>query len=85
MFHLMVIHICARESKFQTCGLMDKALVVDTIVAGSSPARVAFGPVKLGISSIGRVRRSQRRGSGIETRIVHLLETKLNPLGATIA
>ena len=27
-----------------------------------------------GISSIGRVRRSQRRGSGIETRILHLFE-----------
>ena len=25
-----------------------------------------------GISSIGRVRRSQRRGSGIETRILHI-------------
>ena len=33
-----------------------------------------------GISSIGRVRRSQRRGTGIETRILHLLPTG-PPLG----
>ena len=40
-------------------------------VAGSSPARVALLHKPWGISSIGRVRRSQRRGTGIETRILH--------------
>ena len=29
-----------------------------------------------GISSIGRVRRSQRRGTGIETRILHLFTVR---------
>ena len=56
-------------------------------VAGSSPARVVFAHVILGfdlkvgwafplvswgISSIGRVPRLQRGGTGIETRILHL-------------
>ena len=36
-----------------------------------SPLAPLFPP--RGISSIGRVRRSQRRGTGIETRILHLV------------
>ena len=48
-------------------------------VAGSSPARVVFAHdgvshllVSWGISSIGRVPRLQRGGTGIDTRILHL-------------
>ena len=53
-----------------------KALVLGTSLfggAGSNPASVTFGlqDYLRGISSIGRVRRSQRRGTGIETRILH--------------
>ena len=51
-----------------------KALVLGTSLfggAGSNPASVIFW----GISSIGRVRRSQRRGTGIETRILHFYIT----------
>ena len=51
-------------------------LTSDQAVAGSSPARVDplfVAPALWGISSIGRVRRLQRRGTGIETRILHLL------------
>jgi hypothetical protein len=54
-----------------------KALVLGTSLfggAGSNPASVTFLQATVyswGISSIGRVRRSQRRGTGIETRILH--------------
>ena len=51
-----------------------KALVLGTSYfdsAGSNPAPVTILAVGRGISSIGRVRRSQRRGTGIETRILH--------------
>ena len=50
-----------------------KALVLGTSLfggVGSNPTPVTD---LWGISSIGRVRRSQRRGTGIETRILHLL------------
>ena len=50
-----------------------KALVLGTSLfggVGSNPTPVTD---VWGISSIGRVRRSQRRGTGIETRILHLL------------
>ena len=46
-----------------------KALVLGTSLfggVGSNPTSVIWG-----ISSIGRVRRSQRRGTGIEARILH--------------
>ena len=49
-----------------------KALVLGTSLfggVGSNPTPVTL---QWGISSIGRVRRSQRRGTGIETRILHL-------------
>ena len=49
-----------------------KALVLGTSLfggVGSNPTPVTD---LWGISSIGRVRRSQRRGTGIETRILHL-------------
>ena len=52
-----------------------KALVLGTSYfgsAGSNPAPVMFYYGLRGISSIGRVRRSQRRGTGIETRILHI-------------
>ena len=60
-----------------------KALVLGTSLfggAGSNPASVTFlhhdGNLhSWGISSIGRVRRSQRRGTGIETRILHFYIT----------
>ena len=48
-----------------------KALVLGTSLfggVGSNPTPVTD---LWGISSIGRVRRSQRRGTGIETRILH--------------
>ena len=52
-----------------------KALVLGTSLfggKGSNPFRVtSFRTYSWGISSIGRVRRSQRRGTGIETRILH--------------
>ncbi len=54
-----------------------KALVLGTSLSGgvgSNPTPVTFGRrgyISWGISSIGRVRRSQRRGTGIETRILH--------------
>jgi hypothetical protein len=52
-----------------------KALVLGTSLSGgvgSNPTPVSFASVMMwGISSIGRVRRSQRRGTGIETRILH--------------
>ena len=57
------------------CGWMaewSKALVLGTSLfggVGSNPTPVTL---QWGISSIGRVRRSQRRGTGIETRILHL-------------
>ena len=50
-----------------------KALVLGTSLfggVGSNPTPVTD---LWGISSIGRVRRSQRRGTGIETRILHFL------------
>ena len=49
-----------------------KALVLGTSLfggVGSNPTPVTD---VWGISSIGRVRRSQRRGTGIETRILHI-------------
>ena len=60
-----------------------KALVLGTSLfggKGSNPFRVTrFGAYRFyavrGISSIGRVRRSQRRGTGIETRILHFNTT----------
>ena len=44
-----------------------------SVCLGSSPGwwLGAVGAAQRGISSIGRVRRSQRRGTGIETRILH--------------
>ena len=55
-----------------------KALVLGTSLfggVGSNPTPVTFAERSIhltwGISSIGRVRRSQRRGTGIETRILH--------------
>ena len=54
-----------------------KALVLGTSLSGgvgSNPTPVTFWAADVmswGISSIGRVRRSQRRGTGIETRILH--------------
>ena len=66
---------------YASCGWMaewSKALVLGTSLfggVGSNPTPVTFadGSIHLtwGISSIGRVRRSQRRGTGIETRILH--------------
>ena len=56
-----------------------KALVLGTSYfgsAGSNPAPVMVYHCPRGISSIGRVRRSQRRGTGIETRILHLFTTQ---------
>ena len=55
-----------------------KALVLGTSLSGgvgSNPTSVSFLH-QWGISSIGRVRRSQRRGTGIETRILHFLTYK---------
>ena len=53
-----------------------KALVLGTSLSGgvgSNPTSVSITfCIAWGISSIGRVRRSQRRGTGIETRILHL-------------
>ena len=56
-----------------------KALVLGTSLfggVGSNPTPVTFAERSIhltwGISSIGRVRRSQRRGTGIETRILHM-------------
>ena len=64
-----------------SCGWMaewSKALVLGTSLfggVGSNPTPVIFAERSIhwtwGISSIGRVRRSQRRGTGIETRILH--------------
>ena len=55
-----------------------KALVLGTSLfggVGSNPTPVRLLAVQdvRGISSIGRVRRSQRRGTGIETRILHCI------------
>ena len=66
---------------YASCGWMaewSKALVLGTSLfggVGSNPTPVTFAERSIhltwGISSIGRVRRSQRRGTGIETRILH--------------
>ena len=63
---------------YASCGWMaewSKALVLGTSLfggVGSNPTPVSFASVMMwGISSIGRVRRLQRRGTGIETRILH--------------
>ena len=59
-----------------------KALVLGTSLfggVGSNPTPVTD---LWGISSIGRVRRSQRRGTGIETRILHLLLFRVCGAGA---
>ena len=65
------------------CGWMaewSKALVLGTSLSGgvgSNPTPVSFASVMMwGISSIGRVRRSQRRGTGIETRILHFCSSR---------
>jgi hypothetical protein len=55
-----------------------KALVLGTSLfggEGSNPSSVmtTFALYTRGISSIGRVRRLQRRGTGIETRILHFV------------
>ena len=59
-----------------------KALVLGTSLSGgvgSNPTPVTLLTLQdvRGISSIGRVRRSQRRGTGIETRILHSLRSFL--------
>ena len=66
------------------CGWMaewSKALVLGTSLSGgvgSNPTPVRLLAVQdvRGISSIGRVRRSQRRGTGIETRILHFCSSR---------
>ena len=57
--------------------LVPKTSALDHSANQSYTCQQSFNLQIWGISSIGRVRRSQRRGSGIETRILHLFSHEI--------